>query len=375
MDGNYNRDEMNNDKYGIDSHKLMFHPRRAAQWVEAGQEWEKAKKIYPIYIEISPAGTCNHRCVFCAMDYIGYKPRFLSMDVMDRVLPEMGRLGVKSVLFAGEGEPFLYRDIGRLSKRAKTSGIDVAFTSNGVFFDEPIMRAILPLTSWIKISINAGNSKTYATIHKAKPKDFDKVVKNLAEAVAIRNSERFSCTIGAQILLLPENCDELESLAKICRDTIGLDYLVIKPYSQHRFSQTKRYNNINYTSYARLAQKAIRYSTEKFSVIYRDRAIENQINSYKRFSSCGAVPFFWAHVMANQDVYACSAFLMDRRFYLGNLQENTFQEIWEGERRKKLFLLMMKGFDLEECRLNCRMGYVNEYLWQFRHPNPHVNFI
>ncbi len=58
------------DEYGIDSHKLMFHVPRVNDWLQG-------KTVYPIYIEIAPAGGCNHRCTFCAVDYIGYKVRYL----------------------------------------------------------------------------------------------------------------------------------------------------------------------------------------------------------------------------------------------------------------------------------------------------------
>ena len=57
------------DKIRMDSHKLIFHPERICAWLNG-------EKIYPIEVEIAPSGACNHRCVFCALDYIGYKPNY-----------------------------------------------------------------------------------------------------------------------------------------------------------------------------------------------------------------------------------------------------------------------------------------------------------
>ena len=44
------------DPHHIDSHKLIYHPERVAQVMKVGKDWEKAKNIYPIYMEISPIG-------------------------------------------------------------------------------------------------------------------------------------------------------------------------------------------------------------------------------------------------------------------------------------------------------------------------------
>ena len=50
----------------------------------------------------------------------------------------------------------------------------------------------------------------------------------------------------------PENKDEITLPAEIGRD-IGMDYLVVKPYSQHPLSKTEKYKDIKYTEYASLA--------------------------------------------------------------------------------------------------------------------------
>lgn len=47
------------DSYRIDSQKLIYHPRRVTQFLDAGEDWEKAKKVYPIYVEVSPVGVWN----------------------------------------------------------------------------------------------------------------------------------------------------------------------------------------------------------------------------------------------------------------------------------------------------------------------------
>lgn len=75
----------------MDSHKLIYHPETVARWLSGEQ-------IYPIEIEISPSGTCNHRCVFCAVDYIGYQPVFLDKEVILRDIRHMSRNGLKSVI-------------------------------------------------------------------------------------------------------------------------------------------------------------------------------------------------------------------------------------------------------------------------------------
>ena len=365
------------DLYHIDAHKLMYHPDRIAQWQAAGDNWEKAKSVYPLYVEIAPAGACNHRCTFCAVDYIGYKVRSLETELLIRRVDEMAACGVKSIMYAGEGEPLLHKHIGEIVVQTQKVDIDIAITTNAVALNEQLIHEIMGSLTWIKVSVNAGTRETYAAVHQTKADDFDRVFRNLAKAVEVKQQNRYACTIGVQMVLLPENQHEAVTFAKRSK-SVGVDYVVIKPYSQHLMSPStmgKGYKEFDYGQIYPLEQELEALEDKQFKVVFRRRTMEKLLDSDRHYDVCQATPFFWAYVMANGDVYGCSAYLEDPRFCFGNLNERSFTEIWEGEARQRSFQHVRHELDISECRKNCRMDEVNRYLWDLQHPSAHVNFI
>lgn len=354
------------DKYRIDSHKLLYHLPRLQQWL-------RGERIYPIYMEISPTGSCNHRCTFCALDFMEYQKRYLDETILKERLTELASLGLKSVMYGGEGEPLLHERIAEIINHTKGCNIDTALTTNAVMYDESMTEATLDSLEWIKVSIGAATPETYAKIHKSQPSDFDKVIRNLSYAAKIKARHRCRCALGMQILMLPENVSEIVRLAEIARD-IGMDYLVVKPYSQHPMSKTDRYKDVKYSEYLDLADKLAEINTKDFSVIFRVHAMKKWDESAKNYSHCMALPF-WSYIDSGGNVWGCSVYLGDERFHYGNIYEKTFREIWEGEKRIQSLQWVESELDANQCRINCRMDEINRYLWDIKNPPEHVNFI
>ena len=354
------------DKYHIDSHKLIYHVDRVKDWLDG-------KTIYPVYMEVSAAGACNHRCTYCGLDFMEYQPRYLDTAIFKERLSEMGRLGLKSIMYAGEGEPFLHRDIVELIDHTKKSGIDAALTTNGVLFKKEQADSILANTEWIKVSINGATKDTYAEIHQCKPGDFDRVIENMSYAAKVRKDNGYACTLGMQLLLLPENHQEAVALARLARD-IGMDYLVIKPYSQHPQSKTTKYSSIKYSDYEYLGEELSELNTDDFNVIFRLRTMKKWDYGERNYSRCQALPF-WSYIDSGGNVWGCSMYIGDERFLYGNIHENTFEQIWHGQKRLDSIRWAESELDSSQCRINCRMDEINIYLWGLKNPPAHINFI
>ena len=332
------------DKYKIDGQKLSFHPTRVL-------EWQRGEQIYPLYVEISPSRACNHRCIFCAFDFMEYKPNFLETKRLKTIISAMSTLGVKSIMFGGEGEPLMHPDIVEIIRYTKEVGIDVALTTNGVLLTEEVAEEILPYLSWIKISLDAGTSSTYSKIHRTKAEDYFTVMRNTVIANGIKAIERYKCAIGVQAIMLKENESELELFVKKAK-AMGLDYAVLKQYSQHGSSKNTQESFLYHMKYLE------DFSTDKFSVIVRG-------GEQRAFNECRALPF-WSYISSNGDVWGCSAHIGNQKFFYGNIYSQCIDDIWWD---KEEFL-----FDISTCRPYCRMNKCNEYLEELIN-GEHNNFI
>lgn len=351
------------DNIRMDSHKLIYHPDSVARWM-------KGENIYPIEVEISPSGACNHRCIFCAVDYIGYQPNYLDKNIILRDILAMSKKGLKSVICSGEGEPLLNVNMPDIANGIKACGVDVAMSTNGALFTKDKIKECLGAFTWVRYSVASMEENSYEKIQRGKSGDLDRVKTNLEEAVRFKRDQKLHTTLGVQCLLMSENMAQLPDMAKQLRE-IGVDYLTVKPYSHHLHSENAF--EIDYERMLELEQELNQYATDEFSVYFRANAMK-KMHHDKCYKQCLGLPFM-THIDAKGNVWPCIAHIGTEEFCYGNIYEQTFEEIWEGNRRQQI-IQKLNGLDINKiCREACRLDEINKYLDELKHPGEHVNFI
>lgn len=352
------------DQIKMDTHKLIFHPDRVAKWM-AGEN------IYPIELEIGLTNACNHRCIFCALDYTGYKPDMMDTEMLLGNLKEISARGVKSIVYAGEGEPLIHKDAPDIFNQTKEFGIDVAISTNGVLFTPEVARECMKSLTWMRFSTAAIKEETYDKIQCGKPGDLQKVLTNMEEAVRIKRDYHLKTTIGVQMLLLPDNKDQVVEMGMEMR-RIGVDYFTVKPFSHN--PQSQNILQVDYSQEMMDIEKQVKeLESENYKIYFRMHAME-MLKCKRAYKQCLALPFM-VYIDAKGNLWPCIVFMGKEGFSYGNLNEETFVQIWEGEKRQKLIDCLMK-MDLEKnCREICRLDEMNKYLDELKHLGGHVNFI
>ncbi|MFC1704326.1 radical SAM protein [Candidatus Omnitrophota bacterium] len=349
-------------KFDLDGQKLTYHPRVVADFLEG-------KDMYPLYVEISPSALCNHHCVFCHYNYLGYQGLF-PKDRMQSLINELAAAGVKSVVFAGSGEPLLNPETFPAIAHAKAQGLDVAMSTNGARLKEADFAIAADALTWIRFSFNGGNPENYAAIHQTKKEDYFTVLHAIKRLKKEKEKRKSAITIGIQYILLKRNKDFVIEAAKTMKDC-GADYFVVKYFYEHDKNKSGLTNDwLTDERIESLKKSAKALSNEHFSFVVRDR---KNLTRKRSYDTCYGLPFI-VYIREDGEAYTCFSYQHDKKTSLGNIKEKSFQEVWKN--KQTVIEYINHAVDKNQCQSNCRHHQINSFLWELKLPSiEHVNFI
>ena len=193
--------------------------------------------------------------------------------------------------------------------------------------------------------------------------------------------------------------DSVQNLQKLANDLLTLDKIIKKPLkfqtikdsieelqkvgfeiaspdgAFYIFAKIPANCSQNSWDFVRdLAKEAKSYEDDNFKVIFRENAFLNKQNG-RSYSHCYGCNFITTLNSAG-DLATCLPYWNKEGFVYGNIYQDSFYEIWNGEKRKKIKSFLERDLNCQKCPTNCRPNAINEFLNDILHRQvSHVNFI
>lgn len=362
-----------NEKYRLDGHKMMHHMDRIV-------EWQKGERIAPIHIDMGLTKFCNTGCIYCIGVTQGMvKGTMIEPDALLRFMGDCGRLGVRSVAFIGDGEPTLNPGMYDAIVKGAEVGVDTGIATNGLLLDMDRAHDLLRDATFVRFNLSSAEPENFLKVHQSKADGFNDLVEIMGTMAQIKKENNYKCTLGIQMVLIPENFDQIVKLAKVGAD-VGVDYLQIKQCSDTEYKEI----GINYDDYKKVQgalKEAEKYSTDDYLVKVKWNKInimddtEVYKDGFRKYDVCFGTPFL-GQVSGNGKVYPCGPYFGKDRFLMGDIHEQSYYDIVKSDRYWAVHKDVQENVDVHhDCTVGCRQDYINKFLSDMHEEPKHVNFI
>jgi wyosine [tRNA(Phe)-imidazoG37] synthetase (radical SAM superfamily) len=362
--------------------KIVLHPDRIRQFCCGMQP-------IPLQVQLIISDLCSQDCRFCAYRMEGYSSnelfpvrdgsgatidknpkRWIPLEKVDEILNDCRSLGVRAIQITGGGEPTVHPEHAQIFTRVRQIGLDLGVVTNGVRLEDSEAIEALVATgaeTWLRISMDAGNSETYRSIRRCPPSHWTRVWSNIEKIVTARaQTMRSPLTIGIGFVVNADNYKEVVDATRRARES-GVDNIRIsgmfQPHGIAYFSP--------FLEEARsLCHEARQLATEQFAVIdlFSDR-IEDLQQGRPDYAFCG-YQHLCAYIGADLNVYRCCVFSYNQRGLLGSIRNQSFATLWTGEAKRADF----DRFDARECT-HCQHNSKNRAILAAILAHRHGNFI
>jgi MoaA/NifB/PqqE/SkfB family radical SAM enzyme len=326
----------------LDSHKLAYHFDRVEQW-------DSGKQIAPVSVDMALTRACGAMCSFCyaMVQEPQERASIKTVDALNLV-DDFAEIGVRGVSLISDGESTLSKAYVPFIQHASSAGIDVGNATNGWEWEEDKIEQVLPHLTWVRFTCAAGTPEEYSRIMFKGPDHtqvFERAMKNIQYAVALKKKKGLKVTLGIQMVLMPEFVKEILPFAKLAVD-LGVDYGVIKHCSDDEYG-TLGVDYGKYEDMYPLLSEAEAFSNDQTKIIVKwDKIKDKGKPSYNRFYG----PQFLLQISGSGLVAPSGMFFNARysKLHMGNFVDERFIEIFKSERYSEIMnYLASPNFDAQ----------------------------
>jgi len=282
----------------LNTNKVHYHPERFLEWMWTGDT--KA----PITVKIDLTNVCNHDCPGCIdFELIKNDNNTLSYELLENLLKDMKKMGVKGINYTGGGEPTVHKEFAEIIRLTNKLGFDIGLICNGSRFHKLPMEELLPMFSWIRISLDSYDQETHTRTHGSKAR-FNLTIKNIKLLTKLKKKLNCDTTIGVGYITNQfEDMDRnVEKFVNICKD-VGADYSQLRP----SFGFMYDYDSITSKEWSQIFDSLKNMETEDFKVYIDEDKFYKILNQKtgRSYSFCHAQSFKSTSITAKGGVYIC----------------------------------------------------------------------
>jgi MoaA/NifB/PqqE/SkfB family radical SAM enzyme len=318
---------------------------------------------------------CNQDCHFChhrASNSIANEQfagsdgsknpnRKIPTEKAKQILSDFKSLGGKAVQFTGGGEITVHPDHIEIIRHALAIGLECGLVTNLTRL-APGWEGVFPGLTWIRISLDAGTSATYASIRKSRPEVFDKVLSRVQTLV-----ERCpETTIGISYVVTNENYSEIAQAAELAAGT-GVSYI---RYAAVFSELGADYYPANIKSVARMQIESARKVDSVKTIDKFDDFMVDLDQGQPDYEFCGFQQFA-VYVGGNQKVYRCCTTSYTMHGEVGDLTNQSYATWFRSHQKVKAY----RNFSASSCNV-CHFNDKNRNIISLLEGKPdHVNFV
>lgn len=321
----------------LSSKRVVNAGRILSSYYQSRLNGEAQIKGLPISLSIEPTTSCNLRCPECPSGLrsftrpTGMLSGELFRSVIDQLAPSLSYL-----IFYFQGEPYLHPTFLEMVEHANQKKIYTATSTNAHYLtDAQAKRTVESGLDRLIISLDGITQETYEAYRIGGK--LDKVLEGARNVVRWKKELKSKTPhIVFQFLVVKPNQHEIEA-AKELTKRIGADKIA--------FKTAQIYDYENGSDLIPTLEKYSRYRKRSDGTY----AIKNQLldHCWKMWHSCVIT---W-----DGKVVPC-CFDKDAHFVLGDLNQNSFGDIWRGEKYQQFRTSLLKSrSEIEMCK-NCTEG-------------------
>lgn len=334
---------------------------------------EVDKIMSPIHIRIKPTNICNHNCRYCSYRKEGLqlgkdmiKRDFIPLKKMMEIIENIIDMKVKAVTFSGGGEPFCYPYLFDAAKKLSNSPVKFASLTNGSLLNGKVAELFAYRATWVRISIDGWDDKSYSEYRKTGFGEFSKVMKN------IKNFKKYNgkCYLGVNMIIDRKNACHIYSMIQQLRDK-GVDSVKIAAciVANSGTTNNKYHKPIFEKVKKEIMRASDRLADDKFVIF---DSYHEQLRTFEKdYDWCPYLQIL-PIIGADLNIYPCQdkAYNLDQGL-IGSIKNRTFKDFWFSNKNNYFKINPMR-----DCKHHCVANVKNRLILDYLDINKeHLEFI